>query len=435
MVWPASNIGRAYLITAAFFLFLLSLAGVYLRARYVFPFLPELVFKNILHAHSHVAYSGWASLALIGGVYSILPRYTGRPLAGEGWARVQLWIISIATVVAFFGFGAVGYQPLTIAIGTVLNLTWYSHTLIVWLNLRRIPKPYPFAVSATALSTAYLIIASLGTLLATAVRSSGLDSELLKNAGVYLFLHNFVDGWLIIGLLGLLAAVAVELAALLDNRGGVALLWALGLLTAPGFLVWLEPHGLGGPLLSLGLLARGLGLIPSAIILALTAQAFRGRAARFGAAFPFLAAAWAFFLARLGMQFITVVLPHSLAWGQIRHFFIGYLHVELLGVVTGALMGLTYLWAVRPGPFVRAHLASYVAGTAAMIAFLLAAGLAQALASSAGVEFYLKLAFASSMVLPFSFAAFLHSVVTTPPAAGWGIGGIGGSPPNCIKNG
>lgn len=423
MVRPASNIGRTYLVAATFFLFLLSLAGVYLRARYVYPFLPGLVFKNVLHAHSHVAYSGWASLALIGGVYSILPRYTGRPLVGEGWARVQLWIITVATVTAFFGFGAVGYQPFTIAVGSILDLAWYSHIVLVWLNIRRVPRPRPFAASATALSTAYLFLASLGTLLATAVRGTG-GNELLLNAGIYMFLHNFVEGWLIIGLLGLVAAASPELAERLDNRGGRALLWALGLLTAPGFLVWLKPYGLEGPLLSLGLMARGLGLIPYAAVLVLTAQAFRGQAARYGAAFPFLAAAWIFFLARVGMQFMTVAVPQSLAWGQVRHLFIGYLHTDLLGVVSGAFMGLIYLWAVRPGALVRAHLVSWVAGAAAMIVFLLAAGFAQLLMLPGAQGLLLKLAFAASLVLPLSFVAFLHSVVTgrgaaekAPPAA------------------
>lgn len=428
MVRPAYNIGRAYLITAAFFLFLLSLAGVYLRARYLYPFLPGLMFKNVLHAHSHVAYSGWASLALMGGVYSVLPRLTGRPLAGEGWARIQLWIISVATVIAFFGFGVVGYQPFTIIVGSVLNLMWYSHVVLVWLNLHRIPRPLSFAAGAIALSTAYLFLASMGTLLATAVRSSGLENELLKNAGVYLFLHNFVDGWLIIGLLGLVAAASPALAERLDTGAGRALLRALGLLTAPSFLVWLQPYGLSGSLLSLGLLAHSLTLIPYAALLVLTAQAYRGQAARFGAAFPFLVAAWFFFLARVGMQFFTVAAPHSLAWGQYRQLFIGYLHNELLGVVTGALMGLTYLWAVRPGRLARAHLVGYVAGAAAMIASLLGAGLAEVLGSAAGVVLLLKYAFAASLILPLSFAAFLHSVLF--PASGEaGVPAAGAAPP------
>lgn len=425
---PANNIGRSYLITAAFFLFLLSLAGVYLRARYLFPFLHGLSFKNVLHAHSHVAYSGWASLALIGGVYSVLPRYTGRPLVGEGWARVQLWVIAVATVIAFFSFGAVGYQPFTIAVGTVLNLAWYSHVVLVWVNVRRIPRPLPFAAGATALSTAYLVVAAMGTLLVTVVTASGMEDELLKNAGLYLFLHNFVDGWLIIGLLGLVAAASPQLAANLDKRGGTALLWALGLLTAPGFLVWLKQYGLSGPLLSLGLLAHSLNLIPYAVILALTAHAFRGGAARLGAPFPFLAAAWVFFLARVGMQFVTVAAPQSLAWGQFRQLFIGYLHNELLGVVTGALMGLTYLWVVRPGPLVRVHLVGYALGAAAMIASLMGAGLAEVLGSSAGVVILLKLAFAASVLLPLSFAAFLHSVVI-PAGGGQGVPAVDTAPP------
>lgn len=53
-------------------------------------------------AHAHANLLGFLSLFVFGVAYHVLPRFAGRPLAGERWARPHLWIqnLGLAGMVA-----------------------------------------------------------------------------------------------------------------------------------------------------------------------------------------------------------------------------------------------------------------------------------------------------------------------------------------------
>ncbi len=384
--------GRRYLLTSVFFFLLLAAAGVYLRAQYVFPF-PGLDFKNMIHAHSHVAYFGWASLAMMGATYYILPALTKRPLEAGRLANLQLYAIVVMTLGAFISFGAGGYNPVSIVFSALNGFLWYSHAYIFYKNYLLIPHPRPFSAKALAVSVIYLLVAFAGTWLITALTVMGVKNELLKNVGVYLFLHNFVDGWLFTGLFGLAAYAIPDL----DRRLGTAqvggrLILALALLTLPGFLMWLQPYGLNAVLVWLGGITRVAILIPYSVFIYTAWTAYfngtgvveppvaplvRGQG---GVVSLFFGMALAFFVARLVMQLATAVWPPLMELGQQRQLFVGYLHNELLGAATSIFIGLIYSWVTgqnekgSAGKLKAFHFWVHCVGTAGMVGSLFVAG-------------------------------------------------------------
>lgn len=424
----AGAVGRAYLLSASLFFFILATAGVYLRMDYLAP-LPGFAFQNMVHAHSHLAYFGWASLAMMGGAYYVLPRFTGRPLACSRFAMIQLYSIILLTLGAFVSFATTGYSTWSIALSALNGMLWVTHVWVALRNYRMTAVPRPFSVRALALSAVYLLISYGGTWLVVFLKAAGVEAGMWKNAGVYLFLHNFVDGWMIIGLMGLISAAFPELEREFSGTKGDLSLFLLGFLTAPGFLLWLAPDGLPRALVMAGAAARLGVIIPYWLFLRVSWRAIRKArvrpAGRVGgeqfagapsgamtAAMPFFAAAWGFFVARLVMQALTSLWPPLLELGRNRQIFIGYLHTELLGAISGALTGLVYLWVVRSprhATLPKMHFTGYLVGTAGMLVSLFGAGFASLVPLPALIRDLLFAAFAfSALVLLSSLTLLLQ---------------------------
>src|SRR5690625_4046182 len=96
----ASDFARAALV----YFVVVGVLGTWLRARFIGLLPTALQPADVIHAHSHVAYFGWASLALFAAVYYVLPELTGRPLVGVSFIRWQLRLTHVATVGALATF-------------------------------------------------------------------------------------------------------------------------------------------------------------------------------------------------------------------------------------------------------------------------------------------------------------------------------------------
>ncbi|MEX2572109.1 MAG: hypothetical protein WD737_12485, partial [Gemmatimonadota bacterium] len=131
--------GRLYAAYAATFLAVTVLSGTWLRAAFVSPgVLGQFTFGNALHAHSHLALYGWATM---GGFAAVSYRLAalgrggsgGRGGAGRGDAAAfpvipRGWhphAVGIASLAAFIGFLAGGYNVWTIAISMAHVALWF----------------------------------------------------------------------------------------------------------------------------------------------------------------------------------------------------------------------------------------------------------------------------------------------------------------------
>jgi len=74
-------------------------------------------FNNYVVGHAHVGVLGFAGMIALGGLYTILPRISGRPLYSRFLADLQYWLILIGVS----GFGII----LTIA-GLIQGNAWLN---------------------------------------------------------------------------------------------------------------------------------------------------------------------------------------------------------------------------------------------------------------------------------------------------------------------
>jgi len=359
---PRAIAGRFARGALAYFVIIGTL-GTWLRARFV-GFLPlALEPANVIHAHSHVAFFGWANLAMFAGIYYALPRLTGRPLAGAPLIRWQLLLTHAATLGALITFAAGGYSPASIVFSSLNGIVWYAFVWIYWKNTAGLPRPWPVALVYLHAAVALLVLSSLGTWLVAALTASGAGNPLWQAAGLHLFLNNFIDGWLLIGLLGLVTFVLSRPAP--PGTGGVdygdewaagPLLW-ITFLTPLSFLADLIPSGLSFPWTVVGIGARTALAVPYGLFLWRAAKRYRRRAqeSRSGrrndarrtpqdrAASVFFPVATAFFAGKIAAHAgsLTAALAPS------RQLFIAYLHLDLLGLFSCGILAVLYALASR----------------------------------------------------------------------------------------
>jgi len=237
----------SYVRYAAVFVAVTVLSGVWLRTGMLRPeALAGFSFRNLVHAHSHVAFFGWVTMA----AFALLLRSLGSAGSGApGWLRWHANLMGVASAAAFLGFLRSGYAPETIALSALHVALWVVFTIGVWSRLARGERP-EHAFFRVALG--FLVLAGAGTI-GTGILSARASDPWLSRLAIELFLTPFVGGWLV------LAAFGVAYARLPHSRHSrlVLLLAAAGVLpsgllhiTAPPPLPWLTPLGHAGMLLS-----------------------------------------------------------------------------------------------------------------------------------------------------------------------------------------
>ncbi|RLT35929.1 MAG: hypothetical protein DWI57_15300, partial [Chloroflexi bacterium] len=132
---------RPYLSIALFALVLAASTGFLLRFGLGWG-MPAWAanYTAIRHAHSHLMYFGWATLALMALIWHFLSGYTGRGLPrGVHW---QMGITAVLALLSFPAFWVNGYGltqigsaslPLGAMISTLNGLTWFH---FAWLYRR-----------------------------------------------------------------------------------------------------------------------------------------------------------------------------------------------------------------------------------------------------------------------------------------------------------
>lgn len=338
---------RLYRGYAAFFLALTLLSGVWLRSAFVWPeVLVSFQFGHVLHAHSHLAFFGWASMALFAVVG------TARGCAREsGWRVAHAHLVGLASAAAFVGFLTSGYAPHTIAISAVHVALWVWFAVAVWPWLDGDATPrHHFHRTAIV----FLVAAGAGAMVPGIAMAVGLRDAWLNQLAVQSFLTPFMSGWILIGAMGAVYAVVPR-----PRFHG----WVLGL-TAAGVLPSTLLHPVApppAPWLLLGGRAGTLLLGFGALLFAAELMRWSG-----GAAWVRLVA-----IAALGKGIAEVVaavmLDGSVMFG--RPLTIAYLHLVLLGLLTPALL----VTALRARISSSAALA-FGAGLSTMLLALVASG-------------------------------------------------------------
>ena len=195
-----------WLRIAFFNLLILSVLGVILRYKIAFS-LPFVDQKNLLHGHSHFAFSGWITQALM---YLLIRQLKH----DEQYIIVKKykWILWGNLLTAFgmlFSFPVEGYGLFSIIFSTISIFVSYWFAVVFWKDMNKQSillsshKWFKAAVFFNALS-------SIGAFTLAYIMVEKIMIQKLSLLSVYFFLHFQYNGWFFFACLGLLISVTEQ---------------------------------------------------------------------------------------------------------------------------------------------------------------------------------------------------------------------------------
>jgi len=363
---------RWFLVVAVAALVLAAWTGVLMRFGMVYGF-PTWAqnFGAMRHAHSHLMYFGWVTLALMALIWGDLPRLTGHPLPRGVIA--QMMLTAVMALLSFPAFWINGYGlttvgavrlPLGSMAATLNGLTWFVF-MALYVRATRGLAVRPHAVQLWDWALVLLALASMGAIGLIGMVVTDAREPLLQQIFLHLFLDLFAVGWFTLALLGVLWAR-------LNTQHLRLPVFSVALLLTPTFLLGVSPGLLPTTLFWIAAIANAC----AALLLGVHGvQLWRRRG-------ELPALTW---LALTGLASVIVVallllLPDvwpRFASGQMRVF---YLHVYLLVWVSTALVGQLQDRLASDSTLIRRWVnLLWVGGVLVMVAGLLGLGLAPTL--------------------------------------------------------
>lgn len=324
---------QRYIRLALFNLLLIATIGVILRYKIAF-YLPIIDQKHLLHGHSHFAFAGWVTHALMILLVNYLSQQTG-----ENTFKKYKWIINANLATAYgmlISFPIQGYGLFSIIFSTLSIFVSYAFAIVYWRDLNKLPLKNT-SHWWMKLSLVFNALSSLGAFSLAFMMATKNMHQNWYLASVYFFLHFQYNGWFFFACMGLATAkFLVHVPSAVLKR----IFWLFALACVPAYVLsalWLPIPSWTYFIVVLSAIAQVAGWV-------LLLQQLKKQ-------LPFIKGAsaanslWVIVLSCIALSTklllqlgSTIPSLSKLAFG-FRPIVIGYLHLILLGVVSLFLLG------------------------------------------------------------------------------------------------
>ncbi|PWI30299.1 hypothetical protein DI383_07525 [Flavobacteriaceae bacterium LYZ1037] len=314
---------KKLVLTCLINFFIAALLGLALRYTYLSPI--SFNYRYLTHAHSHIAMLGWVYLML----YTLFVRYfipEKKPVY-----TTLFWVTQIAVVGMLLSFPFQGYAAISITFSTLHILCSYYFFRLIWKNHETQSIVTKLLLKASLL---FMLISTLGVwCLGPAVGILGQASAFYQIA-IQFFLHFQFNGWFLIAVL----AVLFHKLQIKDSKEFqlfFKLLISSSILTFALPVNWFAPHvellwinGLG-VLLLMASLHVFLKLIKPRLKTIMNASSNNLKFILWFALFCFIL--------KIVLQSLSLIPEISNMAFQHRNLVIGFIHLTMLGVISGFL--------------------------------------------------------------------------------------------------
>ena len=314
-------------------LLIVSFIGVILRYKIAFS-LPFIDQKHLLHGHSHFAFAGWVTHALM----VLLVAYLAAQKDESIYKRYR-WVIVFNLIAAYgmlISFPLQGYGLFSIFFSNISIAVSYVFAFMFWKDLNKLPiKTVGHWWIKAAL--VFNVLSSLG---AFSLAFMMVTKNLRQNwylASVYFFLHFQYNGWFLFTCLGLATDKFFgNLSTVILKR----IFWLFALACVPAYILsalWLPIPKWAYIVVVLAAFSQMAGWI-------IFVQQIKNQLPEIKIALN-KTAQWLLLLSsialsvKLCLQLGSTIPSLSILAFGFRPIVIGYLHLILLGVITMFLLG------------------------------------------------------------------------------------------------
>lgn len=313
--------------------FIASLMGLLLRWMYVAP-LEGVNFQFLMHGHSHVAMLGWVYLMLYCLIFHF---FVSKENQQKPIYNRLFWVTETAVIGMMIDFPAQGYAFASILFSTLHIFCSYYFCYLIWKDVKPVTFPEK-RMLRTALF--FMLFSTLGVwCLGPAVGLMGKASAFYQIA-IQFFLHFQFNGWFLFAVL----ALFFKQSKITIDEKKFSLFYNLFVISTVLTLALPVSWSLSN---SIFYWINVVGVVLQLFSAVLFIQLIRPQFQTFFAPLPSLVkTVYRFTLFSLALKIIIqlVVLIPELAQvsHQIRNFVIGYIHLTMLGIITGFLFGFAF---------------------------------------------------------------------------------------------
>jgi hypothetical protein len=169
---------------------ILALLGMTLRTKFLFP-LPFIDYKYFLSAHSHFAFGGWVTLALM--ILYIDNLLTTRQQQKRVYQRI-LWGIEITSFGMAVTFPFQGYALLSIVFSTVFIFFTYGFSWVFIKDIRETKRDKLVTLLSIA-ALLSLVLSSVGPFTLAYILATKTGNAILYRDSIYTYLHFQYNGF------------------------------------------------------------------------------------------------------------------------------------------------------------------------------------------------------------------------------------------------
>ena len=303
---------------------IVALLGLVLRSKILFD-IPFFDFKYLLHAHSHFAFGGWITIALLS-----LMAYTILPPECSG-KTIYKWMLAAILVTSYgmlFTFPFQGYGLYSILFSNLFIFSSYAFTVVFVKDIRKSAVNDSVKVLSIG-AVVYMCLSSAGAFALAYLMATKSQQALLYRDAIYSYLHLQYSGFFSLSVFALLLHYLKT-----NNSYTKWFAWSLTASVLPSMFLcylWHDVSGLfhiiavqGSILLLITLVSFLLmfrGLLPGI-------QQTRPLTKKVGGL------AMIAFICKMIFQALTIIPSLGMLAFSNRPIIIGFLHLVLLGFVS-----------------------------------------------------------------------------------------------------
>ncbi|MCP4054495.1 hypothetical protein [Mesoflavibacter zeaxanthinifaciens] len=377
--------------------FIAAVMGLTLRFSFIDSI--DINYRFLTHAHSHVAMLGWVYLML----YVLFVHYFV-PEKLKVFNRL-FWLTEVAVIGMMLTFPFQGYAAISITFSTLHIFCSYYFVYLIWKHCKTSSN-----VSQKLLKTAllFMVVSTFGVwCLGPAVATLGQSSAFYQIA-IQFFLHYQFNGWFLIAVL----VVFFHLLQVENSKIFKQFFWLLIASTLLTFALptqWFAPHD------SL-LWINGFGVVIQILALYKCFQLIKPKIntltnQKNKLIFYMYCFALICFVFKVVFQSLSILPEFSQVVYEHRNFVIGFIHLLMLGVISGFLFAFilkTDLVTVSKSLTFGVY--SFVLGFVLTELLLLIQGIKYYFKSGILTEYYLLL-FLFSILLPLGISFILLNII------------------------
>ncbi|HLT34548.1 MAG TPA: hypothetical protein VKZ98_12195 [Aquaticitalea sp.] len=299
-----------------------ALMGLALRYALVQPI--PINFRFLTHGHSHVAMLGWSYLMLYVLIVHLIPNKNPR------YNRL-FWLTEVAVLGMMVSFPIQGYAAISIAFSTLHILCSYYFVRLAWKDLKEVSSSVRYLLKASLL---FMLFSTIGVwCLGPAVATLGQTSAFYQIA-IQFFLHFQFNGWFLFAVLAVFLNQFNAINLLVFKRFSKLLIVAT-ILTFALPVSWFAFHPMLLWINGLGVVLQVLALYYAMLLLQPHLRFFFVETSKL-VRLLFRFALFCLVL-KIGLQTLSLIPQVAEMAYQYRNFVIGFIHLIMLGVISGFL--------------------------------------------------------------------------------------------------